>query len=242
MRRTSTAPTAAGRALAWPRQCPLCLDWTTRPLCAACLSRFVAPVPRCARCALRLTDESSPCPACTREPLPFVRIVCAGDYGFPWDRLITALKFHGRLDLASPLAMALTSAVGNAAPAPVDLVVPVPLGRSRLAERGHNQSWEIARRMARAMKLPAAPRALLRLRDTGHQVGLTRQDRRHNLAGALCAEPSQVAALQGRHVALVDDVLTTGATAAACAEELLRAGAASVQAWVVARTPAPQDA
>ena len=110
-----------------------------------------------------------------------------------------------------------------------------------MAERGLNQSWEIARRVARELGLAARADALLRLRDTPHQVGLSRQQRLHNLEGALCVEPARQRTIEGRDIALVDDVMTTGATAAACAEVLLRAGAASVQAWVVARTPAPDE-
>jgi ComF family protein len=223
-----------------PRQCPLCRDWTRQPLCEPCLSRFAAPVPRCGRCALRLPAERAPCPHCVRQPLPFAACRCVGDYRFPWDRLITALKFHGELALAAPLAAALASVLQRE-PTAVDLLLPVPLSPLRLAGRGHNQAWEIARRVARQLALPADANILLRLRDTPHQVGLARHQRASNLQGALCVEPARQALLQGRRIALVDDVLTTGATAQACADVLLRAGAASVEAWVVARTPAPDD-
>lgn len=224
-----------------PRQCPLCRQWTGEPLCSACRSRFVSPIPRCGRCALHLPSEGAPCPHCIRHPLPFERCICAGDYTFPWDRLITRLKFHGEVAEAAPLASALSGAVRRAA-APADvLLLPVPLSPARLAERGLNQSWEIARRIARELDLPADAGALLRLRDTPHQVGLPRQKRLQNLRGALCVEPARQRSLEGRVIALVDDVMTTGATAAACADVLLRAGAASVQAWVVARTPAPDE-
>ena len=242
-----------GRFLRLPaagaRQCPLCRQWSSEPLCNDCRSRFAAAVPRCLQCALRLPSDGAPCPHCRRHPLPFQRCVCAGDYGFPWDRLVTRLKFHGEVSEAAPLASALAGAVTQAQrtmqmPAQVKgalLVLPVPLSPARLAERGLNQSWEIARRVARELGLAAQPDALVRLRDTPHQVGLSRQQRLQNLQGALCVEPARQRAIDGRDIALVDDVMTTGATAAACAEVLLRAGAASVQAWVVARTPAPDE-
>jgi ComF family protein len=155
--------------------------------------------------------------------------------------MIGRLKFQGEVAEAAPLAAALGGAVQAAGAAPAMLVLPVPLSASRLAERGLNQSWEIARRVARRLKLPAAPGALLRLRDTPHQVGMARHERLHNLRGALCIEPAMRHRLEGRDIALVDDVMTTGATAAACADVLLQAGARSVQAWVVARTAAPED-
>ena len=224
-----------------PRQCPLCRQWSAEPLCSDCRSRFAARVPRCPQCALRLPADGAPCAHCVRHPLPFQRCFCAGDYGFPWDRLITRLKFHGEVAEAAPLASALAGAVRHAQETADLLVLPVPLSAARLAERGLNQSWEIARRVARELGLTAEAGALLRLRDTPHQVGLARPQRLQNLQGALCVEPARQRAIEGRGIALVDDVMTTGATAAACAEVLLRAGAASVQAWVVARTPAPDD-
>jgi ComF family protein len=224
-----------------PRQCPLCRQWSGEALCSACRSRFAPPLPRCGRCALRLPSEGAACAHCIHHPQPFERCVCAGDYGFPWDRLITRLKFHGEVAEAAPLASVLAGAVRHAATPGAVLLLPVPLSPTRLAERGLNQSWEIARRLARELGLPAEPQALLRLRDTPHQVGLSRQERLQNLRGALCVEPARQRSIEGRHIALVDDVMTTGATAAACADALLRAGAASVQAWVVARTPAPDE-
>lgn len=226
---------------AGPRQCPLCRQWCGEPLCSACRSRFAARVPRCRLCALRLPADDAPCPGCTRHPLPFQRSVCAGDYGFPWDRLITRLKFHGEVMEAAPLASALARAVRQAGGFTDVLMLPVPLSPARLAGRGLNQSWEIGRRVARELGLAGRADALLRLRDTPHQVGLSRVQRLQNLQGALCVEPAHERAIEGRDIALVDDVMTTGATAAACAEVLLRAGAASVQAWVVARTPAPDE-
>ena len=224
-----------------PRQCPLCRQWTGEPLCSACRTRFAAPVPRCLHCALRLPADDAPCPHCIRHPLPFQRCVCAGDYGFPWDRLVRRLKFHGEVNEAAPLASALAGAVKQAQVPGALLVLPVPLSPARLAERGLNQSWEISRRVARELGLASEAGALLRLRDTPHQVGLSRPQRLQNLQGALCVEPARQRLVEGRAIALVDDVMTTGATAAACADVLLRAGAASVQAWVVARTPAPDE-
>ncbi|HSB99637.1 MAG TPA: phosphoribosyltransferase family protein, partial [Burkholderiaceae bacterium] len=117
------------------------------------------------------------------------------------------------------------------------LLLPVPLSHERLRERGYNQAWELARRLAQRLQIDAAPTVLQRGRDTAHQVGMTRRERERNLRDAFWVEPQGRPALQGRRVALVDDVLTTGATAHAAALALRRAGAAAVDVWVVARTP-----
>lgn len=151
--------------------------------------------------------------------------------------MIIDLKFHGLVELASPLAERLAGTVQDAGLAPsVDLVLPVPLSRQRLAERGFNQAWEIARRVAAALALPARHDLLLRPVDAAHQAELPREQRARNLRGAFMANPAHRAKLQGQRVALVDDVLTTGATAREATVALLRGGAAAVQVWTVART------
>jgi ComF family protein len=111
------------------------------------------------------------------------------------------------------------------------------LSRERLRERGYNQSWELARRLARALALEARADALFRVRDTGHQLGLHRSERAKNLHGAFVVTPHHAAWVRGARIALVDDVLTTGATAHAATRALRAAGVRDVQVWVVARTP-----
>lgn len=228
----------------WPTQCELCRQWTAGDaLCGDCDARFAAPRWRCARCALPTGTALARCGGCLgRDEPPFDAAVAAVDYGFPWDGLTQAFKFNGRVELAEALAARLAEAVAAACraglPSP-DLVLPVPLAPARLAERGYNQAWELARRVARRLGLPADDTLLLRPLATPQQTGQSRAGRAANLAQAFMAEPRRRAALAGRRVALVDDVMTTGATVAAATRELQRAGAASVQVWVFARTPAP---
>ena len=237
-------PGAAAPRRRWsvPRPCVLCSQWGPGGLCTDCHGRFAdAPVARCPRCALPQV-AGAVCGACLRVPPPFDRCTAAVDYAFPWDRLVSGFKFNGHTEWAALLADVLGQALvreqrpGDTA---ASLVLPVPLSPARLRERGYNQAWELARRLAARQRLPAQPQWLQRLRDTPHQVGLSRVERERNLHDAMWVPPQGRAGVAGRHVALVDDVMTTGMTAAAAARALKAVGAASVQVWVVARTPAP---
>ena len=196
----------------------------------------------------RAAARLSSCGACTSDPPPFVRAVAACDYAYPWDQMVRDFKFAQRPELAGPMArlmaralqpdgQALGRAVHGSATHPVDAVLPVPLSPARLAERGYNQAWELARRLASTANLPAHPDWLLRPRDSAHQADLDRSARAANLTDAFVFHPHRRPAVRGLRLALVDDVLTTGATVRHAAAELLRAGAAEVQVWVFARTP-----
>ena len=236
MQRASVSP--ARWPLRCPSQCEVCRQWGLSALCDDCIDAFARPVPRCARCGLGTGVAIDACGECLRTAPPYVHTVCVADYGFPWDRLIAANKFEARTELSAVLAQRLHQAV-VAAPGPAaELVLPVPLSQERLAERGYNQAWELARRVARLAGLPARADVLLRPLDSAHQAALDRAERQRNLRRAFMVDPRQRAVLQGQRVALVDDVMTTGTTVREAATALMRAGAASVQVWVLARTPA----
>lgn len=222
-------------ALRVPGQCEVCRGWQHARLCDRCVERFAPARPRCRQCALTLAGGAERCGDCLREAPPFERTACVADYVFPWDGLVAAFKFRGRVELAGPLATLLARAAA-ALPAP-DLVCPVPLSTARLAERGYNQAWELARRAARERGAAARADLLLRPLDTAHQADLPRAERLRNLRSAFAVHPARRALLAGRRVALVDDVFTTGATARAAAQALRQAGAAAVDVWVIARTP-----
>jgi ComF family protein len=225
-----------------PAPCGLCAAWSSAAgLCGDCRARFARPRPRCLRCAIGVPEGVPLCGACLHTPLRFEQAIAAFDYAFPWDRVIAEFKFRGRLDWACPLAEVLASTVRPRGP-DVDLVTAVPLAAQRLHERGYNQAWEIARRVAKRLGLPARHDVLLRWRDTPHQVQLGRRQRDANLRGAFMPGDADArAAVRGRCVALVDDVLTTGTTADEAASALLEAGARSVQLWVLARTERAND-
>ncbi len=169
----------------------------------------------------------------------FDAAVARVDYRRPWDQVVAAFKFHDALDLAGALASGLADAVGTAGD--VDAVVPVPLAAARLRERGYNQAWELARRVASRLGAPADAGLLVRIRETTHQLDLPHEARAGNVRGAFAVEPMRRADVHGRRIAVVDDVMTTGSTLGEIATVLKQAGASEVSAWVFARTPPPGD-
>jgi len=220
-------------------RCVVCRGWCQGGLCVHCDARFALARDRCSGCALPLSVGTQAagewrCVRCKLAPPPWSRVVAGVDYGYPWDRLLADLKFHQRLEPADALLQPLLARLQDACGV---RVVAVPLARERLRERGYNQSWELARRVARALGLEARADALFRVRDTGHQLGLHRAARGTNLQGAFVVTPRHASWVRGARIALVDDVLTTGATAQAATRTLIAAGALDVQVWVVARTP-----
>jgi ComF family protein len=225
-----------------PTQCAVCQGWSRSRLCTPCLARCAAPRPRCSACAIGVPAGVLRCGACVLSPPPFARTIAAVDYAFPWSSLVAAFKFRAALDLAPALASLLADAVQRSeAPRPA-LLLPVPLSAERLAERGMNQAWELARRVGARLGIDARGDVLRRLIDTPHLADLPREQRAARIRGAFGIAPGHSQRLRGHCVALVDDVMTSGATAAEAARVLLAAGASEVQVWVVARTPPPGDA
>lgn len=223
-----------------PSPCGVCGTWSSPAgLCCDCLRRFTPTTARCQRCALRVPEGQPLCGRCMHQPPRFERTLAAFDYAFPWDRVIAEFKFREGLGWAAPLARCLADRVreGGAAQPMADLVTAVPLSPQRLQRRGYNQSWEIARRTAALLRRPCEQGLLLRLRDTPQQAQLDHSQRSANLRGAFMpGGASAREAVKGRCVALVDDVLTTGATADEATGALLEAGARAVHVWVLART------
>jgi ComF family protein len=154
-------------------------------------------------------------------------------YTFPLDRLIQDFKYGKKLVLAKPLAHLLVDAYRErqADDFRPDILVAMPLSRSRQIERGFNQAQEIARNLAHTLRLPLINNALVRTADAPKQATLPWRERHKNVRNAFACSSS----VAGLHVALIDDVMTSGATASAAAHELRRAGAVNVDIWVVAR-------
>jgi ComF family protein len=232
---------AARKPWRWPSLCPACDRWSLGPrLCDDCRRDLAPHRLRCAACALTLDDHG---PACDLESVdrPYARVQAAVDYRFPWDALVRRFKSAGDLGLAVPLADLMVERAALPLPDPRTVVVPVPAARSRLAARGYHPAWELARRVARLWGLPAEPHVLERRMDRA-QTGRRGADRFANLRAAYAAAPLARRVLAQRSVLLVDDVMTTGATLQATARLLRQAGAARVDALVLARTPRPATA
>jgi ComF family protein len=205
--------------------CFLCRGGAAGLLCAACDADLprLAP-PRCPRCALD-SPAGQVCGRCLREAPRYDATIAVFAYQFPADALVHALKFRGELALADLLGERLREKIAGE----VDRVIPVPLSAARLRSRGFNHAAEIARRV-RPAQLDLA--SCERVRDTPAQMELPYDERRRNVRGAFrCTR-----ALAGQRVAVVDDVMTTGATLDEIAGVLKAAGAARVENWVVART------
>jgi ComF family protein len=213
------------------QDCQLCgAESRSEMVCASCAAELPALPEHCPQCA-----SPSPggliCGDCLSHPPHFDRTLALWRYEFPCDRLVHSLKYHARLALAGFFARGFAS---RRLPH-FDLVVPMPLHPRRLVERGFNQALEIAREIARHVRAPLEPRAARRVKDTAPQTGLPYDRRARNVRGAFACDQD----LSGRTVAVVDDVMTTGATLNELARVLKRAGAARIENWVVGRTMPP---
>jgi ComF family protein len=209
--------------------CYVCRGQARGVLCAAC----AAELPRlagelCPRCALPSPDAAT-CGRCLAQTPEYDATVAPLAYDFPADALVHALKFRGELSLAPLLAGILRERLSSRED--IDVLIPVPLSAARLRSRGYNQALEIARHLPGKLDFSTC----VRERDATPQMELPWAERQRNVRDAFACRRS----LEGARVAVVDDVMTTGATLDEMARTLKRAGAARVVNWVLARTPPP---
>ncbi|MBU8977253.1 ComF family protein [Lysobacter sp. MMG2] len=217
-----------------PPSCLICRERATNgiQLCEPCAQSLPENAASCGRCGLPLPVEHTLCGDCLRRPPPQAATRAVFLYRPPLDRLLPRAKFHADLASLRLLAALMASRVGTADRP--QALVPVPLHRGRLRRRGFDQALELARPLSRHLSLPLRDDLLRRGRATSAQTRLDAAARRRNVRGAF--EVRHGVALPA-HVALVDDVMTTGATVRAAATALLRAGVARVDVWVCARVP-----
>ncbi|MGN8261333.1 ComF family protein [Pseudomonas sp. SMSB3] len=225
--------------------CLLCGESAQQPypLCVACEQELPWLDEYCLRCALPLPMAGLTCGQCSRRPPAFEQVVAPWRYGFALDTMISRFKHRSQWPLGRLLAELLglnlrhRYAEGLARP---QLLIPVPLSRRRLRERGFNQAGMLARWLAKAVQIDCKEQWLLRSRDTPAQQRLNAKARRGNLRQAFAL--SGEAEFADRHVAIVDDVMTTGATAQTIAQLLREAGARRVDVYCLARTAKPGQA
>ncbi|MFQ6057611.1 MAG: ComF family protein [Anaerolineae bacterium] len=216
--------------LLFPPRCVGCRaagEW----LCPRCRAQieFIRP-PICSRCG-RPTHRARLCALCRRNPIPLDGIRAVAYLEGVLREAIHRFKYENLQELALPLGQMLAQYLARH-PLPAEVIVPVPLHSSRLAERGYNQSALLARRLAQKSDLPVVENSLQRVKKTVPQIHLNAQERRENVRHAfLCVDER----LRGKQVLLIDDVCTTGATLEACTIALRRRGASSVWGLVLAR-------
>ena len=232
-----------GRLL-WSPYCQLCGDGIPSHqadlgLCDGCRADLPYNRHACRCCALPLPPAAPTlCGPCSRKPPPFDDALAPFHYRPPIDRLLLELKFNQRLHLGRSLGhlwLAWLAEQLDPAQRP-DLILPIPLHPHRLRTRGYNQALELARPLARELAIPIATDLCRRSMDTPQQTRLDRKERRCNLRGAF----EVTAPLTGRHLVVLDDVVTTGATVVEVAKILKRAGAERVSVWSLARAEDPK--
>lgn len=242
--------------LHWPTLCRVCHRWQGQTICAGCILAAGLDTARCHRCAINVPFGQSLCRDCDDTPPTFDHAIAALDYALPWQGLITGLKFRQDTALAGTLSTLLAQAVrqrwdrpGQSPPSRRPLragaptvVMPVPLSDTRLRERGYNQADLLATHLGRQLGLPVLHDALIRRRHTQRLMRLNADEREAHIRQAFAINPARLKHLKRRHVAVVDDVLTSGATLNEAARTLWLAGAHEVSVWVVARTPLPAGA
>lgn len=206
-------------------------------LCQACRQELPHNHNACPRCALPLpagAPATQRCGACRQHPPAFDRCLTPLLYQPPLDLLVGGLKFHGKLGygrlLSRLMADYLERMLADGVP---ELIIPIPLHPTRLRSRGYNQALELARPLERRLGIPVTPFSCRRHKNTAPQVDQALEGRHSNISGAF----QITGKIQARHVALVDDVVTTGSTVAELARTLKRAGVKRVDVWAAARTP-----
>lgn len=223
-----------------PPRCVLCgLPSGAICICEPCKTDLPWAGPQCRQCGLPLpAAQDQICGQCIQNPPCFSRTVSPLQYRFPADHLVRALKFHRQLAEGRVLSHLMCEHVIVEGVTLPDALIPVPLHRIRMIQRGFNQASELGSYASRVLGIPQLTAGLRRKRYTKAQSGLSRKQRRSNVRGAFYWHGRNK---PGRHVALIDDVMTTGTTVSECARVLKKAGAQRVDVWVTTRAVPARD-
>lgn len=200
--------------------------------CLVCQQLFAAE-PRCQQCGLPMTDEVEQCGACLKQPPPWRHLYCVSDYQFPLSTYIHRLKYHRQFWQAKPLAHILAERISQ----PAEFITWVPLHWQRKMTRGFNQSEHLGLALARQLNRPCGG-LFKRTRSTPQQKGMLRKERLRNLRGAFQLRLPSSLPPSVSHVAIVDDVVTTGSTVQQLCQILLDAGVKTIDIYCICRTSA----
>lgn len=217
-----------------PPRCVLCGQPSgSICICGPCRTDLPWTGPHCHQCGLPLgSPGDNICGRCIQNTPPFTRTVCPLEYRFPADRLVQAFKFKQQLAAGRVLSHMMCDYVNRQGLSRPDMLIPVPLHKLRMIKRGFNQATELGSYISKVFDIPILASTLRRHRNTKAQSGLSRKQRRKNVKGAFYWHDR---VKPGRHVALIDDVMTTGTTVTECTRVLQKAGAKRVDVWVATR-------
>lgn len=237
-------PLTAALNYLFPCQCLLCASSIKGALiCEGCYGDLPYLYARnlCQQCSLEIVSDADYCGHCLRQPPAFSQSFIPFAYQYPLDNLIHQFKYRRKLTCGKALGQLLADYLQHQGPEQLgwqlpELVIPAPMHWQRRWGRGFNQADILASYVAQALQLPLASRCIQRRHPTQSQKELTRAERQHNLRSAFAINPKQLAAIKGKRIALVDDVVTTTATVRELSQLLIKAGAKDVQVWALART------
>ena len=217
--------------------CPLCNALTNKgSVCQQCDDTLPRIEQACTRCAVP-TPMGQICGQCLKQPPLRQFTTSIFHYQYPVDKLITQFKFNQRLHLSDYLASQLAAKIANRhQPLPQQLI-PIPLHPSRLKKRGYNQATELAKVLSKQLTIPVNQHSLMRIKATAPQSQLPFNERKRNLAAAFDCQNKP----EAEHIALIDDVLTTGYTAEAATKALMKQGVKTVELWTIARSIRDHD-
>ena len=218
--------------------CVLCGSYSNRDnngentLCLPCRGDIQSNAVGCSRCALPLiVSEQLECGRCQKRTPYYRSVYRLALYQEPLNRLILQFKFQHKLHIGKTLGTLMAEDIDRQMLPLPDLLLPVPLHAKRLRQRGYNQAVELARPIAKRFSLPVETKVCHRIRVTPEQMGLSAKSRKENLKGAFEVRGN----IEGKQIAIIDDVMTTGSTANELSQQLLKAGAKYVDVWVCAR-------
>ncbi len=208
---------------------------SSKAICQVCLAAIQLNGNGCYQCGIsfKSTDGQQKCGECLKHPKPYHRLIASCHYDFPVNQAISRFKFNQQLHLGKAFAQELSQRIFTAYQDDElpQLLIPIPLHHKRLAERGFNQSLLIGKTISRKISIPIAANKLIRVKNTPHQIGLKATKRKQNLRNAFAVK-SQLP----KHIALIDDVVTTGSTITEATKQCIKHGAERIDIWCLAKT------